>query len=189
MWDPHLKKEITALKKVQRRAAHFVTVEYSREKSVTNMLSELQWPTLKQHNFVTHQNLLWKAVSAMTHIRQIRGIFDITISCLICSSVISMVPFTHAAFFVVKNCMIKRGLEQKNCVIKKSLQICLMCVMALNNQVAVSIPPHIKPSGSQSRGHNHTFINISARTDNYKYSLFPKTICCVMGLMPPLAEG
>ena len=42
VWDPHLKKEITALKKVQRRAAHFVTAEYNMEKSVTNMLSELQ---------------------------------------------------------------------------------------------------------------------------------------------------
>ena len=115
LWDPHLKKEITALEKVQRRAAHFVTVEYSREKGVTNMLSELQWPTLKQHRFVTCQNLTLKAV---------------------------------------------------------------------NNQVVVSIPPHIKPSGSHSRGHNHTFINISARTDNYKYSIFPKTIHC-WNLLPP----
>ena len=115
VWDPHLKKEITTLEKVQRRAACFVTAEYSREKSITNMPSELQWPTLKQCCFVTCQNLLWKTV---------------------------------------------------------------------NNQVAVLIPPHIKPSGSQSRGHNHTFINISARTDNYKYSFFPKTICC-WNLLPP----
>ena len=115
VWDPHLKKEITGLEKVQRRASHFVTAEYSREKGVTNMLSELQWPTLKQCHFVTHQNLLWKAV---------------------------------------------------------------------NNQVAVSIPPHIKPSESQSRGHNHTFINIIARRDNYKYSFFPKTIHCWNLLLP-----
>ena len=39
VWGPHLKKEITALEKVQRRATCFVTVEHSREKSVTNMLS------------------------------------------------------------------------------------------------------------------------------------------------------
>ena len=115
VWDLHLKKEITTLEKVQRKAAHFVTTDYSREKNVTNMLNELQWPTLKQCHFVTHQNLLWKAV---------------------------------------------------------------------NNQVAMSIPPHIKPSKSQSRGHNHIFINISARIDNYKYSFFPKTICC-WNLLPP----
>ena len=79
------------------------------------MLNELQWPTLKQHHFVTHQNLLWKAA---------------------------------------------------------------------NNQVAVSIPLHIKPARSQLRGHNHTFVNISARTDNYKYSFFPKQIHC-WNLLPP----
>ena len=105
VWDLYLKKEITTQEKVQRRAAHFVTTEDSREKSVTNMLNELQWPTLKQHHFVTCQNLLWKAV---------------------------------------------------------------------NNQVVVSIPLHIKSARSQSRGHNHTFVNISARTDNYNYSFFPQ---------------
>ena len=90
------------------------------EKSVTNMLSELQWPTLKQHCFVTCQNLLWKAI---------------------------------------------------------------------NNQVAVSIPPHIKPSGSQSRGHNHTFTNICARTVNYKYSFFPKRIHCWNLLLPNIVQS
>ena len=49
-----------------------------------------------------------------------------------------MVPFTHAAFFVVKNRAIKRGLEQKNCVIKKSRRIRLMCVMALTSRQNVS---------------------------------------------------
>ena len=38
-WDPHLKKEVTALEKVQRRTAHFVTTECSRAKSVTNILN------------------------------------------------------------------------------------------------------------------------------------------------------
>ena len=120
MWDLHLKKEITVLQKVQRRAAHFVTTEYSREKCITNMLNELQWPTLKQHCFVTHQNLHWKAV---------------------------------------------------------------------NNQVAVSIPPNIKPARSQSRGHNHIFVNISARTDNYKYSFFPKTIHCWNLFLPTIVQS
>ena len=116
VWDLYLKKEITTIEKVQRRAAHFVTAEYSGEKSVTNMLNELQWPTLKQCHFVISQNLLGKAV---------------------------------------------------------------------NNQVAVSVPPHIKPSSSQSMGHNHTFINISTRTDNYKYSFFPKQFIAGSYSHPP----
>ena len=60
-------------------------------------------------------------VSVMTHIMQICGVFDVTISRWICSNVISMVPFTHAAFFVVKNRAIKRGLEQKKLHYKKTV--------------------------------------------------------------------
>ena len=40
-----------------------------------------------------------KTLSALTHITQIRGDFDIVKLCWIHSNVISMVPFTHAAFF------------------------------------------------------------------------------------------
>ena len=58
-------------------------------------------------------------ISVMTHIMQICSIFDVAISCWICSNVISMVPFTHAAFFVMKNCTIKRGLEWKKWHCKK----------------------------------------------------------------------
>ena len=105
---------------MQRRAAYFVTSEYSMKKSATNMLNELQWPTLKQCTFVTHQNLLWKAV---------------------------------------------------------------------NNQVAVSTQPHIKPARSQSRGQNHTFVNFSARTANYKYSFFHKTICCWNLFLPTMLQS
>ena len=39
VWDPHLKKEITALKKVQRRASHFVTTKYSRVPQSTAKVS------------------------------------------------------------------------------------------------------------------------------------------------------
>ena len=113
-------KELTALEKVQRRVPHLAMAEYSWEKSITNMLNELQWPTLKQHYFVTNQNLPWKAV---------------------------------------------------------------------NNQVVVSIPLHIKPVRSQSRGHNHTLVNISARTDNYQYSFFPKTIHCWNLLLPTIVQS
>ena len=79
---------------------------------------------------------IWGAyllLSVMTYITQIRSIFDVAISCWICSNVISMVPFTHAAFFIVKNHVIKRGLEQKNHAVKKMWWICLMCVKVLTH--------------------------------------------------------
>ena len=70
-------------------------------------------------------------ISVMTHIMQICGIFDVAILHWICSNVISMVPFTHAAFFIAKNHAIKRGLEQENHAVKKSWGIHLICVKAL----------------------------------------------------------
>ena len=51
--------------------------------------------------------LMCQRLKVMTHIMWICGIFDIAISCWICSNVISMVPFIYAAFFVVKNHTIK----------------------------------------------------------------------------------
>ncbi len=48
-------------------------------------------------------------------------------------------------------------------------------------QIAVHIPDHIHRTTAhvQSRGHHpHTYINVSCKTDSYKYSFYPKTIHC-----------
>ena len=42
--DPHLLKDITTIERVQRIAARWVKSNYNWENSVSNMLSELQWP-------------------------------------------------------------------------------------------------------------------------------------------------
>ena len=55
----------------------------------------------------------------MTHITRIRGIFDVAILRWTRSNVISMVPFTHAAFFIAKNCAIKKGSTVKKSHCKK----------------------------------------------------------------------
>ncbi len=50
---------------------------------------------------------------------------------------------------------------------------------AVNNQLAVHIPDHIHRPTKQSRGHHpHTYINVSSKTDGYKFSFYPRTICC-----------
>ena len=46
VWDLHQKNHIHSLEMVQRRAARFVTGYYQRQASVTDMLNQLQWPTL-----------------------------------------------------------------------------------------------------------------------------------------------
>ena len=43
-WDPHHQKDKTAL---ERKAARFVTGNYDRTASVTEMLQDLQWDTLE----------------------------------------------------------------------------------------------------------------------------------------------
>ena len=48
VWDPHLKKDIKEVEKIQRRAARFVKGVYKREDGiVTQLLNELEWPALE----------------------------------------------------------------------------------------------------------------------------------------------
>ena len=47
LWDPHLVGDIMELKKVQRRAAHWVLNDYGRFSLVTSMLDKLSLPTLQ----------------------------------------------------------------------------------------------------------------------------------------------
>jgi len=48
IWDPFLQKDILAVEAVQRRCARFVYNNYSSYASVTNMLENLNWPSLAQ---------------------------------------------------------------------------------------------------------------------------------------------
>ena len=46
-WDPHYQKDKAALERVQPKAARFVTGNYDRTTSVTEMLHDLPWDTLE----------------------------------------------------------------------------------------------------------------------------------------------
>ena len=48
VWDPYQAVYITNIEKIQRRAARWVLIDYSRYSSVTSMLHQLQWPTLEE---------------------------------------------------------------------------------------------------------------------------------------------
>ena len=48
VWDPYTDTNVSALEAVQRRAARFVCNTYSRDASVTSLLTQLQWPSLAQ---------------------------------------------------------------------------------------------------------------------------------------------
>jgi len=62
-WDPYTQKNIWELEMVQRRAARFVVSNYSREPgTVTNIMTDLQWPTLESRRMVSRLCLLHKAI-------------------------------------------------------------------------------------------------------------------------------
>ena len=47
-WDPHTTTNINKLEAVQRRAARFVTGDYRRTSSTSQMITTLGWPSLQQ---------------------------------------------------------------------------------------------------------------------------------------------
>ena len=47
IWDPHTRTQINQIEKVQRRAARYVTNRYHNTSSVTDMLQNLNWPSLE----------------------------------------------------------------------------------------------------------------------------------------------
>ena len=47
IWDPHNRTQINQIEKVQRRAARYVTNRYHNTSSVTDMLQNLNWPSLE----------------------------------------------------------------------------------------------------------------------------------------------
>ena len=44
-WDPFLKKDVSALERVQRKAARFCSQNNKRYESVTDMIKDLGWAT------------------------------------------------------------------------------------------------------------------------------------------------
>ena len=60
VWDPQDSGSIKKLEMVQRRAARYVLGRYRRRASVTEMLSELQWSTLKERRLTSKLGMMYK---------------------------------------------------------------------------------------------------------------------------------
>lgn len=61
VWDPYRKTHIEEIEKVQRRAARFVTSNYSREPgTVTTIIQELGWQSLETRRKGARLTLLYK---------------------------------------------------------------------------------------------------------------------------------
>ena len=62
VWDPHTQDNINKLEAVQRRAARFVVNRYHNTSSVTDMIKQLQWPTLQHRRKVARLAMLRKII-------------------------------------------------------------------------------------------------------------------------------
>jgi hypothetical protein len=60
VWDPHTKENIAKIEKVQRRAARFTMNNYARQASVTEMLKELNWPSLQERRMYFNVVMLYR---------------------------------------------------------------------------------------------------------------------------------
>ena len=60
VWDPHLRKDIDQLEKVQRRAARFIKRDYKYDSSVTQMLKDLDLSSLENRRKMSKLSLLFK---------------------------------------------------------------------------------------------------------------------------------
>ena len=68
-WDPHQTGHKKDLERVQRGAARFVKSDYSREKgTVTNLLKELDWPSLEERKKKARLILMYKITNNLVDI-------------------------------------------------------------------------------------------------------------------------
>ena len=67
-WDPFLKKDISALEMVQRRAARFCSQNYDRYASVTDMIKDLGWTTLETRRRQARLTLMYKLIHGLIDI-------------------------------------------------------------------------------------------------------------------------
>ena len=59
-WDPYLQKDISALERVQRKAARLCSQNYSKYASVAGMIKNLGWDTLELRRRKARLALMYK---------------------------------------------------------------------------------------------------------------------------------
>lgn len=67
-WNPHSNLHIDKLEQVQRSAARFVTGDHRRTSSVTDMITNLQWPSLEQRRLKSQLIMFYKIVHKVVKI-------------------------------------------------------------------------------------------------------------------------
>ena len=70
-WDPYLIKDITAIEKIQRRAARWVTSNYDWRNgiSITSTLADHKWPTLAQCRQMSRIGVFYQSIHQLIALR------------------------------------------------------------------------------------------------------------------------
>ena len=68
IWFPYTQKNIQLIESVQRRAARFVTNDYSSSTSVTNLLSDLGWKPLSHRRNKLRLLMFYKIIQHLINI-------------------------------------------------------------------------------------------------------------------------
>ena len=76
-WNPHKRCNINLLEGIQRQAARFVTQDFRRTSSVTNMISLLAWNSLEQRRMFTQCEMFFKIHKNMVNIPLTPGIHPV----------------------------------------------------------------------------------------------------------------
>ena len=71
IWDPSIKKDSDHLESIQRRAARFVSNDYSHQSSVTDMMKELNWRPLSErrrdHRLAFLHKVIFELIAVPQH--------------------------------------------------------------------------------------------------------------------------
>ena len=62
-WNPHQKGDIQKLEMIQRRAARFVQNRYHNTSSVSDMIYQLEWPTLEERRRTASLSVMYKLMN------------------------------------------------------------------------------------------------------------------------------
>ena len=89
VWDPYKQNHIKAIEQVQRRAARFVLDDYSTKTPgyVTNMLSYLNWESLKQRRRYSRLSICNNCLCCSNHVTRVWKPVVLYVLCVIATCV------------------------------------------------------------------------------------------------------
>ena len=70
MWSPYTQSLINNLEAIQRKVARFVCNNYYRYSSVSEMLQQLEWPTLECQCLEARATMMYKIINNLIHVDQ-----------------------------------------------------------------------------------------------------------------------